>query len=303
MRTKLAPPRRQKYTLPRPRLTQRLLDAQHHRLTILQAGTGYGKSTAVTALADEPFTSVWYRLDAEDADPQLFLLHLVHGFRAALPEMTDAPLAMLEGWDSVTDSGWMAVVDALINELERILPASTFLILDDVHLLNDAAAPMRILDRLIGLAPHHLHILLSSRYPLQLPTMLNWRVKGEVLEIDQDELAFTPTEIDALFRQQYDYALTLEQATLLVNRIEGWPIALHLIWQRLQRDGGAALPQALSQLSGSAGDLFAYLTREVLAQQEPDIQQFLRETAVLRQMNASGCDAIRSATDSAEILR
>ena len=303
VRTKLTPPRQQKYTLPRPRLTKRLLDAKNHRLTILQAGTGYGKSTAVSALANEPFSTIWYRLDAEDADPQLLLLHLVHGFREELPQMSDAPVAMLEAWDSVSSPGWMAVVDVLVSELERILQAPTFLILDDVHLLNESSAPMRILDRLIGLAPHHLHVLLSSRYPLQLPTMLNWRVKGEVLEISQAELAFTPTEIDALFRQQYDYSLTLEQASLLVNRIEGWPIALHLIWQRLQRDGGATLPQALTQLSGSASDLFAYLTQEVLAQQAPDIQQFLRETAVLRQMTAASCDALRSANDSAEILQ
>ncbi|MCP5094360.1 MAG: transcriptional regulator, partial [Chloroflexi bacterium] len=198
---------------------------------------------------------------------------------------------------------WGAVVDALVNEMAHVLTEPVLLILDDVHLLNDAAAPIRILDRLIGRAPRHLHVILSSRYPLQLPTMLNWRVKGEMLEIDQDELAFTPSEIDLLFRDQYAYALTLEQANLLVTRIEGWPIALHLIWQRLQRDGGATLPQALSQLSGSASDLFAYLTQEVFAQQAVDIQAFLQETAVLRSMTAASCDNIRSEQDSDEILR
>lgn len=303
VRTKLTPPRPPKYTLARPRLTRRLLDALEHRLTIVQAGTGYGKTTALTALADGTTPFVWYRLDTEDSDPQLFLLYLVNGFAAALPDLSEAPLALLEEWSTRRGGSWTTVIDTLVDEIARILDEPTLLILDDVHLLNDAAEPMRMLDRFIGRAPRHLHVILSTRYPLQLPTLLTWRVKGELLQIGQDELAFTPTEIDNLFRHRYGYALALEQATMLINRIEGWPIALHLIWQRIQRDGGASLPQALSQLSGSAGDLFAYLTQEVLAQQPDDIRLFLRETAVLRQMTAESCDTIRDADDSAEILR
>lgn len=303
VRTKLTPPQPQKYTLPRPRMTQRLLDARNHRLTIVQAGTGYGKSTALALLAQQLSAVVWYQLDAEDRDAQLFLMHLITGFRQLIPEMDDTPQLLLEAWSTTRSAGWTAVIDALINELEQKLTEPTFLVLDDVHLINETAVPMRMLDRLIGRAPRHLHTLLSTRYPLQLPTLLTWRVKGHVLEIDQQELAFVPAEIDDLFRKQYGYALTFEQATLLVNQLEGWPIALHLLWQQFQQDGGASLSQALTQLSGSAGDLFAYLTQEVFAQQSPDIQSFLRETAVLRQMHAAHCDALRQASDSAEILR
>lgn len=303
VRTKLTPPRPPRFTLARPRLTQRLLDALEHRLTIVQAGTGYGKTTALAALAEGDLPFVWYRLDAEDSDPQLFLTYLVHGFTALLPGLSHRPAALLEEWSARRSVEWTAVIDALIDEIARELQTPTLLILDDVHLINDVVEPMRMLDRFIGRAPRHLHTLLSTRYPLQLPTLLTWRVKGDLLLVNQEELAFTPAEIDALFRQRYGYALALEQATMLINRIEGWPIALHLIWQQLQRDGGASLPQALSRLSGSAGDLFAYLTQEVLAQQPADIRAFLQETAVLRQMTAESCDAIRQAHDSAEILR
>ncbi len=47
--TKLTPPRLPRRVLQRPRLTTRLLEALDYRLTILQAGTGYGKSTALAA--------------------------------------------------------------------------------------------------------------------------------------------------------------------------------------------------------------------------------------------------------------
>lgn len=42
LRTKLAPPR--------PALIEQLHEAADHRLTIMQAGTGYGKTTALASL-------------------------------------------------------------------------------------------------------------------------------------------------------------------------------------------------------------------------------------------------------------
>ncbi len=305
VRTKLAPPRPQKYTLPRPRLTQRLLEARDYRLTIVQAGTGYGKSTALAALAGEPLSLIWYRLDAEDRDSQRFLTHLLHGFVTALPGLSDVPLAVLEEWSSNRGAvPWTAVTDSLINECSRAIPPDypLFLVLDDVHQLQQTGDSILILDRLTGLAPDNLHIILATRHPVTMPTLLNWRVKGEVLEIEQVELAFTPVEIDALFRTRYGHDLTLEQAALLVEKLEGWPIALQLVWKNLQKDNGATFAEAVAQLSGSTGDLFAYLTQEVLAQQPADIRAFLRLTSVLRQMTAGRCDYLRNAHDSQQIL-
>jgi DNA-binding SARP family transcriptional activator len=305
VRTKLAPPRPQRYTLPRPRLTQRLLEARHHRLTILQAGTGYGKSTALAALANEPVSLIWYRLDSEDTDPQRFLAHLLYGFATALPGLSDAPLATLEVWSSNRSAlSWTAVVDSLINECTRTIDPdiSLFLILDDAHLLNQASETIDILSRIVGLAPDNLHIVLAMRHPVEMPTLLQLRVKGEVLEIDQAELAFTPVEIDALFRTRYGHTLTLEQAALLVGKLEGWPIALQLVWKNLQKDNGATFAEAVAQLSGSTGDLFTYLTQEVLAQQPGDIQEFLRITSILRHLTADRCDYLREANNSKQIL-
>lgn len=303
VRTKLAPPRPHKHTLHRPRLTRRLLQALDHRLTIVQAGAGYGKSTALTALANAGYPLVWYHLGAEDADPLLFLLHLLHGFAGTLPGLADTSLAMLEEWERNGRAfSWSGVIDALVNDLAGQNSEPLFLILDDVHLLNKAAEPIRILNRLIGLAPPTLNIILSTRYPLKLPNLVTWRVKGELLEIGQEELAFTPAEIGTLFRNHYGLTLTPEQVSILATEIEGWAIALHLVWQRLQNDE-ATLSDALQQLSVSSGDLFAYLAQEVLKQQPPDIRTFLLTTSVLRELTAATCNYLRAASDSDQIIR
>ena len=53
LRTKLLPPPRNARTLTRPRIIETLRSAFDHRLTILQAGAGYGKSTALAEFAAE----------------------------------------------------------------------------------------------------------------------------------------------------------------------------------------------------------------------------------------------------------
>ena len=88
VKTKLTPPRLHQRALHRPRLTDRLLQALDYPLTIVRAGAGFGKSTALAALAETDASLVWYRLGSEDADLHIFLLYLVHGFHAALPDLS-----------------------------------------------------------------------------------------------------------------------------------------------------------------------------------------------------------------------
>ena len=304
VRTKLTPPRLHKRTLHRPRLTHRLLEALDYRLAIVQAGAGYGKSTALATLAQGERPLAWYHLSVEDTDPLVFLLHLLYSFRTVLPRLTETPLALLEAWEgSGKDLPWAAVVDALVNELSGQTNGPVFLVLDDFDFMSEAADSLHILNRLIGRAPPDLHVILSSRYPPRLPTLITWKVKGEVMEVGQKELAFTPQEIASLFHDQYALTLTPKEVDRLAAETEGWAIALQLVWQGLQSGAVSTLSQALERLSGPFENLFAYLSHQVLEQQPPDVQEFLLVTAVLREMSVSVCDCLRSANDSAQTLR
>ncbi|MDA0242713.1 MAG: BTAD domain-containing putative transcriptional regulator [Chloroflexi bacterium] len=301
LRTKLIPPRPSRHTLGRPRLLARLREAESYRVTTVQAGTGYGKTTAVSALA-QTMPTVWYQLNSEDADPHLLFLHLIHGLAEHLPDWGSGPLAQLEQWAQHEDEQGTAVADALAHELATHLNHPLALVLDDAQRLNASTTSLRLLDRFINRAPHWLHPILVSRQRVDLPSMVTWRVRGHLLEIGQEELAFTAAEIAQLFAEQYHITLTEAQVALLTERTEGWPIALPLIWQRLQR-GDVPLAQAISQLAGTAGDLFTFLAQEVLAQQPDEVRDFLRLTAVLRDLTADCCDDLRGTGDSDLILQ
>lgn len=324
IRTKLTPPRPRRYTLHRPRLTDLLLRALDHRLTIVHAATGYGKSTALASLAAEGIPLCWYDVADEDTDPFAFLLHLIYACRLLLPDMSDAPLVILERHSdrlaltttSADERGpvvWNAVIDALVNGLTDALDCPTLLVIDDYHLVGDAPLIAAIMDRLVSYTPADLHIILSGRHLPSLPNLVTWRARGELLEIDHKDLAFTPGEVSALFHEQYGHRLTPAEVQSLTEKTEGWIIALQLIWQGLRSgvitDVSASLvpPAQLSFVDvmgsrHSLDDLFAYLAQEVLDQQPPDLQDFVLSTSVLRQMSPAACDALRQARDSREIL-
>jgi DNA-binding SARP family transcriptional activator len=304
LRTKIIPPPRHARTLPRPRVSQTLKQSLEYRLTLLQAGAGYGKSTALAELAGEFAPLIWYQVNEEDNDPLVFLLHLCHAALQALPGIPDLPIAYLAAWDGAQGPlPWRAVLDQTINALSAHLETPALLVIDDAHLVTEGgeAQAALILDRLIGRAPALLHTLLSGRPTMTLPTLSRLRAQGEVLTLDQSVLTFTSAETAELFGAHYGLELNAEEVEALLTYSEGWAIALQLIWQSI-RSQTNALDFSRRWQANSLDALFDVLTREVFERQPADIRDFLLVTATLRDLPPAACDALRDASDSAAML-
>ncbi len=301
VRAKLVPPRLHSRVLSRERLTRRLLEGLEYRLTVVQAGAGYGKTTALATLAESGYPLVWYHLDPEDADVSVFLRHLVYGLQIRFPDLSEDLLALLDIREESERTFWGSLVDILANELMPHVRSPTLLILDDVHHLNSAPETLNALDRWIDRCPPDLHMVISTRYPLQVPSLARRRAYGEVLEIGEEELAFTSQEIAQLF-EKYGVPLEPREVALLADCTEGWAIALQLLWHEW-KEGKISVAQALEKSIRPGKPLFDYLAQEFLARQPKEVREFLLFTAVLRDLTPSICDALREATDSARILR
>ena len=153
LRARLTPPRPPRRTLPRPALTARLREALDYRLTLLQAGTGYGKSTALAALTNsQPDVPVyWYSASEADADPQRFLVYLIGAFRTRLPALSDLPQALLhEAGASGRAEPWPAVVDALLNALAETITRPALLIVDDYHFVGGSPEVAALTERFLA---------------------------------------------------------------------------------------------------------------------------------------------------------
>ncbi|HEU5099907.1 MAG TPA: transcriptional regulator, partial [Roseiflexaceae bacterium] len=284
-------------------LLQKLRDAFDYRLTLVQAGTGYGKTTALSALDTGDFPLFWYSAEEADADPQRFLSYLIAAFRTRLPTMSDLPLAVLADRGSEgTYEVWAQTLDALINVLIKALPGPALLIVDDYHFVSGSPEINSLTERLITFLPANLHIIISTRHPLTTPGLARWRTHGDVQEIGDATLAFRPAEIEALFRTVYGMQLAPQEIASLAEKTDGWPIALQMVWQDLRNDTTQSAKKLLTAGPASLAALFDYLAREVLARQPTEVATFLRDTAVLRKLTPATCAAVTSTADSAVML-
>ncbi len=305
LQTKISPPSLSKRILRRNRVTEQLLESTGYRLTTLQAGAGFGKSTVLASLAwDKPgeLSVIWYQLGKEDSDTPTFLQYLLHSTFRVFPQLTSMPLQLLEDWDTAQGPiPSRVIIDQFINSLNE-LSVEILFILDDIQLVLENEEIALLLDRLISLSPKNVHFLFSSRYPIRLPDLFRWQSQGEVLSIDQATLSFTPSEIKDLYLNQYNYELTPPEIHTLHLETEGWALALHVIWQSLRSVAVASVEEALSYQASTMENLFAILIHEVLDKQPEDIRDFLKSSATLRVMTAEACDALRKSNDSEAML-
>lgn len=283
-RTKFIVPSLKRAHMPRERL-YRLLDASHdHALTLVMAGTGYGKSSLLSGyLHDRRHPALWYEITERDADPQLFALHLAHLFHRAFPGVSDRMLDLLAMPGGATRHG-LAAVEALADALLDRLTVDTWLILDDFHLLQGSEATLALANHLISLRVPHLHLILGSRFRPELSGLPRWRLRGDALFLEQSDLAFLPDEVERFFASTHGLTLDAQSITRLLAETEGWPMALNLIAQRQ----GLGLPES----GGSLRDLFDYLASEVLDRLSDEDRDFLLATAPLQRLESEVCRAL-----------
>ncbi|MCW5848956.1 MAG: transcriptional regulator [Anaerolineae bacterium] len=305
IRTKLVPPRLHRRLLRRPALAARLREALDYRLTVVQAGMGYGKSTVLAGLAQEGVPLVWYSATEEDSDPQRFLSYLIAAFRVALPGLSDAPSARLaEGSREGRREALPQVVDSLVNALAEALHHPTLLVVDDYQFIAHTPDIAALAERFLTYLPPDLHVITATRHPITAPWLDRWRARGEILDIGHDCLAFRPTEVEALFREVYGVQLTPADVTAVMEKTEGWPIAVQMVWQGLRTGALPTVGDLLAPGPTSLGALFTSLAREVLDRQPPDIAAFLLKTALLRELTPAACAVVtgRTPEDSGRLL-
>jgi ATP/maltotriose-dependent transcriptional regulator MalT len=188
IQSQLIPPRQQKGVLRRPRLEARLVEVLDHPLTLVQAGTGYGKSTTLATLADAVDLLFWYTITEPDRDPLLFLSHLGCAFERKDPAWCELVFQSLE------EAGGRVTPEALtplLNALTLGLDDEAVLVLDDYHLVADVPEIAALVERLVDYIPPRLHLVLASRHVPPLEALTRWRVKGRLLSIGRADLAFT----------------------------------------------------------------------------------------------------------------
>jgi LuxR family maltose regulon positive regulatory protein len=295
LRTKLYIPAARPELVPRPHLIARLNDGLNRQLILVAAPPGYGKTTLVSSWARGCGQSVaWVSLDERDNEPTRFLKYLITAIQTIEANLGRDNLAAVQASPSATITDWLPV---LVNQLDNI--ATPFvLVLDDYHLITTPAI-QQALTFLLEHQPAQMHIVLATRKdpPLPLPRL---RARGQLVELRQADLRFTPEETSAFLRRVTGSELSAEDVSTLVTRTEGWIAGLQMAALSIREREDVA--RLIATFGGSHEYIVDYFAAEVLAQQPEPIKNFLLQTSILDRLESDLCDAVTGQTDGQHML-
>jgi LuxR family maltose regulon positive regulatory protein len=280
------PPPRPKIVL-RPCLVKRLNDglSSGHKLTLISASAGFGKTTLVSewvAGCGEPVA--WLSLDEGDNDPTRFLTYLVAVLQTVAANIGKEILSALQ---SPQPPSTESILIALLNEITTV-PDNFFLVLDDYHVI-DSKPVDDALAFLIEHQPPQMHLVIATREDPHLP-LARLRVREQMTELRAAELRFTPSESAAFLNQVMGLNLSAEEIAALDKRTEGWIAGLQLA--ALSMQGHQDATNFIKSFTGSHHFVLDYLIEEVLGQQSESIQTFLLRTSILDRLCGPLCDAV-----------
>jgi len=305
--TKFHPPARPEGILPRAALRDALTQAiRAHRLVLLSASAGYGKTTLLSSLLDgRPAMPVaWFAIDAEDNDPVRFVHGVLTAIRRVQPgfgQVTEALLGSLQAISGpISRQEVIQASSAMINDLVSTLSGPLLLVLDDLHFVGEPLI-YEALDYVLEYMPEQFHIAAASRYdpPLALARL---RANRQLFELRLDDLRFSLDEADQFLNHALTLNLSADELALIHTRTEGWAAGLVLLTGAMAGSAGADRRHLLGRLHDQERLTFDFLAEEVLNRQPAGLRSFLLDTAILDELTPALCEAVTSRVDAEKLL-
>ena len=233
--------------------------ALSHRLTLVVAGPGWGKSTLLRRLAATG-PSIELTRPSSGWTPFSLARGLVDGILEHASDPTAEEFPTHAAPDSPDNPEQVSALAAgVCATAARALRARTLVLLDDADVASDDPLE-RFLEALVLHLPPRLHLVLACR---RSPTLRIGRVRaaGDVAQISADDLAITTEQIRGLELDDAGMATIAE----IVRATGGWPLAVRLAAEAIHRGGPLDRAALVDRLLAQDSALFEYLADEVLA--------------------------------------
>lgn len=298
LNSKLMPPRKRAALIEREQLTDKLARIRDHRLLLVCAPAGYGKTSVLiqahAQLSRVPLSVGWISLDDSDKDLSRFILYLIDAVRRS-------GIKIGQGLTTLLGTGASLPIDTLktliLNELAT-LDQEVYLILDDYHLVSDPQ--IRDLVNAILLSPvQQLRLLISSRTLNGLPVS-RLRALGQIQEVEVADLTFSESEVGDFVSRVRGAPLSAAQVARLRDETEGWAASLQMAGIALR--GVSEVDGFLDRFSGEHKSVGDFLGDEVLQRQPPELQEFMTLTSILSRFNWSLCNAVTGQSDARAMI-
>ncbi len=298
-RTKIVIPALRPEILHRRRLLALFDNLLDRKLIIISAPAGYGKTSLLVDFARQSeIPTCWFSLDALDQDPQRFCAYLIAALEQRFPKFGKQSKAVLRSLVSL-EQDMERMLSALVNEIDGQIDQHFVLVVDDYQFVDSVPDIRTLFSRFVYLAGENCHIILSSRRVPALPDITLMVARQQVGGFDLEELAFRPNEVRSLFEITYGMNLDDRAVEGLMQQTEGWITGLHLSASRISN----RLPDLTRAARTTGVDLAGYLDQEVLAQQPPNVRDFLLQTSLLEEFDSDLCEAIFGKGDWKNLIK
>jgi LuxR family maltose regulon positive regulatory protein len=171
-------------------------------------------------------------------------------------------------------------------------------VLDDYHVIHTPPIHQQ-LSFLIEHEPTQMRMVLITREDPLLP-LSRLRARGQLTELQQDDLRFSPEECANFLQRVMGLDLSSDDVIALERRTEGWIAGLQLA--ALSMRGHEDLSGFIQAFTGSSRFILDYLMDEVFERQVPEMKDFLLKTSILERLSAPLCNTVAEKTDSQNML-
>ena len=295
--TKFVPPLEPIGLLDRPRLREILTSVSQHRMTVIKAPAGYGKTTLLAQWHDElrirGESVAWLSLDRQEATPS--------ALAGAVAAMLAPHARAGNGLDPFFRNEACFKMKAVVATLVERLAASSrqvYLFFDDLHALGPDSAALFL--ELAQRAPLNTRFVTATRNTCGTG-LAAMRAYGRLLEIGLDELRFTVQEAAALLAGAGHGQLSEAEIEALVQKTEGWVAGLKLAAFAMHKERDPK--KFLSSFSGRRRTVADFFAEDVFADQHKQVRDFLLGTAMLDRLGPALCDAVTKRQGSGGMLR
>ena len=291
--TKVRIPPQSHHTIHRDRLIDTLeRGIPQHKLTLVSAPAGYGKTTLLAQWARESALAVaWLSLGKADNDVDDFFRYLLAAWEQVEPGIRESPLGTLLGAMAPDRE---KVLAAFINAADEA-PEELAFVLDDVHALGqqaegsgEASAIYEALTFLMDHLPADAHFVLACRREPPLP-LARYRARGEMMTFGAEDLRFRPEECADFLNEKMGLDVAFEEIEPLQEQMEGWAAGMQLAALTFR---GREPEIEQFAVSGRQRFIADYFSEDVLAHRPEEGQQFLLQTSILDRLCGPLCEAV-----------
>ena len=229
----------------------------------------------------------WFNITGEPTN-SLFIYDLIYSVRINRPDFGASNLKLLDETESLRDN-WAHIINMFINNLWDIYgreKEDLYLIIEDLHRVQEQPQILEAIVYMVDNLPPGIHLVITSRtLPTNFPWQ-QWKLKGKVLTLSEEDLAFGEEEIRSFFNIRRGSKLDKSVIKLIMEKTEGWVIALEMLSESFNLEKIEDLDE---EISDNSQELFAFLAFDVLDKQEKVVRDFLLNCSILNYLNESVC--------------